>query len=56
MIGTHHSYPSTEGIPMQRLIEAGCARPSETGWAPQVQGQGMPGGAPVKQCESDTKY
>ena len=23
----------------------GCDRPSEDGWAPQVQGQGMPGGA-----------
>ena len=24
----------------------GCDRPSEDGWAPQDQGQGMPGGAP----------
>ena len=35
---------------------AGWDWPSENGWAPQVWGQGIPGGAPLKQCETDAKY
>ena len=35
---------------------SGCDRPSENGWAPQVQGQGMLSGAFISQSESDTRY
>ena len=43
-----HLQVKVQGKLTLRWRQAGCDRPSKNGRAPQVQGQGMPGGAPRK--------